>query len=356
MTQPNILKWTLELYSEEMKLFMARYEAKMNDGLNTYSESRKLSNSVHHYCHGLQVVGTPKNVEESDMLRRKTFHVLNTNLQNRRRLNMEHALQYGYGLSEWPEHVKTVAEAGGHLTKIGSPKDRELASQQMLVLLQEVSDNVTPMQRNAVDSIIAHTQSELSMALLDMQDLDGALKYQKMSLKRMRNVAQSSGLHNVIRPLETVANTLSILNRHDEAFQHFEETLGIIRKLYQVEDISLARVLVNYGLSCYFGAMKLTDAQEKRDLMQSSYDKLTEGVQILKRLGVPISDESHSRGVEYIAKALQQGARPKGSSSSSSSGGKSGSSGKKTANNKDMKSATESNVKAQNKRRIEREL
>jgi hypothetical protein len=349
MTQPNILKWTLELYSAEMKLLMARYEAKMNDGLNTYSESRKLSNSVHHYCHGLKVLRAPDKMEESDDLRRRTFYVLTTNLHNRRRLNMEHALQHGYGLLEWPEHVKTVAEAGGHLTKIGSPKDRMLASQQVLLLLQEVSDNVTPMQRNAVDSIIAHTQNELSMALLDMQDVDGALKYQKMSLKRMRSVAQSSGLHHIIRPLETVANTLSILNRHDEAFQHFEETLGIIRKLYQTEDVPLARVLVNYGLSCYFGAMKTPNAVEKRDLVQSSYEKLTEGVQILKRLGVPTSDESHSRGVEYIAKALQQGARPKGSSGNRV---KEGTSGKKTSTtNKNVYQKTD-----RSKRMIDREL
>lgn len=362
MTQSNILKWTLELYKIEMKALMAKYEAKMVDGLNTWMESRKLSNSVHHYCHALKVVGTVKNNEESDMLRKKTFNVLNTNLNNRRRLNTEHIIQYGFGLSEWPEHGKTVAEACGHLTKIGDAKERARASQDMLVLLQEVSDNVTPMQRNAVDSIIAHAQNELSMALMDMQDLDGALKYQKMSLKRMRSVASSSGLHNVIRPLETVANTLSILNRHEEAFAYFEETLDIIHKLYEVEDVSLARVLVNYGLSLYFAAVKGNDSAKKKEIMQASFDRLTEGVQILKRLNVPISDQSHARGVEYITKAIQQGARPKGAGSSgtstTSSKGKSADKSKantSTSAGVSGKADSSKNSK-QTKKRTEREL
>jgi len=86
-TRDNMLLWTLEEYGKEYKELIKFYSIGAESGQYGISESRKLSNSVHHYAHALFISGQDKSLAEN--LRIKVFHLLSKNMEARRPKNEE---------------------------------------------------------------------------------------------------------------------------------------------------------------------------------------------------------------------------------------------------------------------------
>lgn len=91
VNRSNLLKWNIEVYRTEMMELLEVYEPRAELGLNTLHDSKKLSNSVHHYCHGVKTRNTGNDVETANTLRNMSFQLVYKNFNNRRAINAEYA-------------------------------------------------------------------------------------------------------------------------------------------------------------------------------------------------------------------------------------------------------------------------
>ncbi len=136
VTQPNLLKWTLQTYSLEAKILLDAYKPGAAKGLHSLGATRDLSNSVHHFAHALEYTlqmsdqkQVEKNLQLAGNLRRQVYTLMLQNLNAQRALHLEERRRvHGSGSKadkiypyprDWPELVKTVATAGQHLLTVG---------------------------------------------------------------------------------------------------------------------------------------------------------------------------------------------------------------------------------------------
>jgi tetratricopeptide (TPR) repeat protein len=317
VSQPNLLSWTIEEYKKEVQTLVSLYEDKTEEGLNGLPETKKLGNAMHHYCHAIKTRDMPGDLAKSQQLRNFTFELFMKNLDNRKPINVKHMLaNEGRVMSDWPEHMKTVAEAGGHLTSIGTPEQRLRAALLLQGLLGDLLQVVHEEQKHTVSLMIAHNKQEMGVIYIAMGAVTAALDHFAQAMTMTRPIAETSGKHLMLRPLENVANTLSMLGRYGEAFDNFDAAIEIIEQLYKSPvHLSLANVLINYGLSHWFNAHipGLTE-RVRYDSIQLSFDYLSRGVDILQLHDVPSSSHLFQRAIEYRDKALAAGAKKSSSS------------------------------------------
>lgn len=93
--QANLLQWTTEIYKQEMMELLAEYEPKAKLGLNSMKDTKMLSNSIHHYCHGIKTRNKANDVEIANTLRNMSFWLAYRNFNNRRAINKEYAESHG---------------------------------------------------------------------------------------------------------------------------------------------------------------------------------------------------------------------------------------------------------------------
>jgi hypothetical protein len=91
LKRANLLQWNIDIYKTELMGLLAMYEPKVAAGLNELMESKILSNSVHHYCHGIKIRNSGNDVEVANTLRNMSFWLVYNNFNNRRPLNAEYA-------------------------------------------------------------------------------------------------------------------------------------------------------------------------------------------------------------------------------------------------------------------------
>ena len=322
---------------------MTAYESKADRGLNGLPETKKLGNSMHHYCHAIKIKGLPGDLAKSEELRNFTFELFTRNLANRKSINMKHMRENeGRVMPDWPEHMKSVAEAGGHLTGIGTPEQRLRAALVLQELLGDLLQVVHKEQKHTISLMIAHNKQEMGVIYIAMGSAATALDHFAQAMTMTRPVAEVSGKHLMLRPLENVANTLSMLGRYGEAFDNFDAAIEIIEQLYNSPvHLSLANIVINYGLSHWFNAHSPGLAERTRsDSLQLSYDYITRGIEILQLHDVPRSSQLFQRAIEYRDKALAAGANKYNSLASSTTTKKK----KKSGGDSPKKSGTKSRI------------
>lgn len=249
MTRDNLLKWTLDEYSVEALRFMEEYEEGAEEGLHTLKASRKLSNSVHHYAHALEYKQQPALSAKARKLRKESYALLIKNLNNRRALNQKHVREHGRVMTDWPELLKIVTEAGHNIVQLGTVEERKLIAKEVLDIMNEMLSSCHPDQRRAVMHMFAAFQTEVGMIYLAEEDLGKALDAFQLGLQYSRDLAELSGDHILISPLTMVANIQCELKRFTEAFGMYAEAIRLAEKTLGPQHESIAQHLLNAGIA-----------------------------------------------------------------------------------------------------------
>lgn len=250
-TRTNMLRWTLEEYGKEQKDLIKVYAADADSGLFGVSESRKLSNSIHHYAHALFTSGSQNEKNIAANLRIQAFHLLRTNMEARRPKNEESKRVNGRSMHDWPELQKLVAEAGQHLLSIGSISDRRDASSQVLSILDEIYDTVHVNQKNTVLLMRASIHRDTAMIEISAGDLNRALENFELDLSISTRLAAVQGEHILMAPYGATANAFAMLGRREEALTNFEKAIELCISHYGDKHESLSQYLLNKGITLY---------------------------------------------------------------------------------------------------------
>ena len=135
VTREALHRWTLEEYAKEAHILMEKFQEKAEDGLNGLPQSRKLTNSVHHFAHALEHSGTIEEIRLAETLRTEVFELVYLNLNRKRAENERNRKETGRVLEDWPEMMKNVAEAGQNLLQIGTPARRREVGKRVMDIL-----------------------------------------------------------------------------------------------------------------------------------------------------------------------------------------------------------------------------
>jgi len=249
MTRDNLLKWTMDEYSVEAKRLMSEYAIGAEQGVHTLKASRKLSNSVHHFAHALEHRNDPAETVKAKQLRKDSYALLLKNLNNRRPLNDKNKIEQGRVLTEWPELLKIVTEAGQNIVQVGDLAERKRLAKEVLEIMNEMINSCHPDQQRAVLHMFAAFQVEIGLIYLAEDDLERALDAFQLGLQYSRELAMLSGDHILISPLTMVANILCELKRFSEAYGLYAEAIRLAEKTLGPQHESIAQHLLNSGIA-----------------------------------------------------------------------------------------------------------
>ncbi len=280
LSQMNLLHWTVEIYGDEASELLRLYSLGAPHGKFGIKESRRLSNSVHHYSHAVDnsVVGSNpidvttklRNVTQfsTTELRVQVWRLLLNNIDARREINKvneANTIQIdGTGVNtkrskvseDWPELLKVAAEAGQQL--IGIHKlpfgDRKNIADTVMNLLEEILQVCHEQQRPAVLHMVAHIHAETGLLVLheqQQQQLQGheSLHHFHKSLQIYRDLSINTGRHILVQPLTSLANALCTQKYFIQAFPVYEEAIRIAETVLGSKHESLAGHYLNFGIS-----------------------------------------------------------------------------------------------------------
>ena len=250
-TRSNMLQWTLEEYGKEYIELIKSYSNGAPLGLFGISESRKLSNSIHHYAHALSIIGNEQEKKLATSLRVKVFQLLSTNMEARRPKNEESKRLIGRSMSDWPEFLKLVAESGQHLLSVGSISERRNVSSSLLSILDEIYDAVHINQKNTVLLMRASIYRDIALIELSDGNLDLALENFEYDLTLSTQLAKLQGEHILMTPYSMTANTLAMMGRYEEAIKRFDKTIELSISHFGDKHESLSQHLLNKGITLY---------------------------------------------------------------------------------------------------------
>jgi tetratricopeptide (TPR) repeat protein len=246
-TIENLHLWTIESYYEEMTERMKEYKLFMRQGLNDIKKSRLLANAVHHYAHAIEHRGLPGDEELSNSLRNETFLILYENLNHRRLLNKEHIEKKGNVMSDWPETMKCVCEAGQHMVGRGTSEQKKAVGGVVMDLLHELINFCHHLQRPAVMHMIAALYMDIGLIDYYDQKINEALINLEKSFQLTSKLAESSGNHILVSPMSILANCYAQLENYEKAFSFYQKSIEITEKHLGIDHESLAEILLNYG-------------------------------------------------------------------------------------------------------------
>ncbi len=277
------------------------YEAQADYGLNVLRETKDLNNVIHHYCHGLAVRNMNNDMQTSNTLRNLTFHLVLRNLESRRMINSKHIQEYGSVEQDWPEHLKTVIEAGNHLTTIGSLSDRKKACILIKKLLNELLNVTHQKQQDAVIQMIASTEHNLGTIYIESNNYKTGLKHFKKRLDYLEKISLSIGDHILFQPLHDVANAYAAIGKHAEAFKLFERASGIGIRLWGEDNLQLAYIYCNYGTALYyFSEEQKRDVVSRRHNLIRSKRLLQNALASLKKHDIANQEPSYVQAETYL--------------------------------------------------------
>jgi len=161
--QENLLLWTIEIYSSELKSSLLTYRRLAATGDNDLEVTDRLANAIHHLAHAIAHRNLPGDRVKAHELRRESFELLHENLGKRRIRNNEHIKQFGKAMSNWPELVKKTAVSGLHMVESGSFDQRQQAGTKVRILLEELVQSCHVAQRPAVLQMVAYLEHHLGV-------------------------------------------------------------------------------------------------------------------------------------------------------------------------------------------------
>jgi len=289
MTRDNLWKWTIDEYSIEAQRLMSEYAEGAEKGLHTLKASRKLSNSVHHYAHALEHKQVPAETTKAKQLRKDSYALLRKNLNNRRKINEQHVREHGRVLTEWPELLKIVTEAGQNIVQVGTVAERKRLAKEVLEIMNEMINACHPDQQRAVMHMFAAFQTEIGMIYLNEDDLENALEAFQLGLQYSRDLAKLSGDHILISPLTMVANILCELKRFSHAYAMCAEAMRLAEKTLGPQHESMAQHLLNAGIAF---------VQSGR--FEAAEPLLKRAIHLCQINGVPDSDVIPERSKQFL--------------------------------------------------------
>jgi len=295
VTREVLLQWSLAEYSLESKVLMKHFQELVGQGLNGLSQCKRVSNSVHHYAHALEHSSDDRDKQLAEKLRVQVFELLLTNLQMKREENRRVKEETGRMLGDWPELIKTVAEAGQHLLQFGDTIRRNNVATTIMELLTELYHSCHRVQKKAVLAMIAHMHSEIGLIALSESDVNKAVKHFQKSVDISEELADISGTHMLVNPMSYLANALSMQGKFSKSIPIFEKIINISEKHLGVNHESLAQLLVNYGIAL-FESGRLNDAEKT----------LKRSVKIMVTNKFSSEELLFKRAHEYIAKAQER--------------------------------------------------
>eukprot|EP01038_Epipyxis_sp_PR26KG_P012549 gene12549-16828_t len=265
LSRENLLYWTLEEYKIESELLLKSYELSAKHGKNGLTESRALSNSVHHYAHALENLFTINDAKKAEKLRRKLYFLLKLNLNSRRK--------FGINEHNWPELVKTVATAGQLLTNVGTVKERKQIVTEMMEYIDEMMRGSHEKQHHAIKHMTAHTLIQFGLIELEggNQNIHQALHYFQKSLELSSELSTLSGEHILVNPLTLTANALSTIGQYDEAQNMYKKAIDLTDRHVGRGHHSIISLLVNYGISL----VQSDDYDKAKQVLQESINLMT---------------------------------------------------------------------------------
>lgn len=249
VSKDNLWQWTLDTYAEEFYDRMEKFKIDMVAGNNNIKKHRLLANAAHHFAHALEHGGSDEDMQTAINIRNDTFIVLYTNMNNRRKQNEESRVATGRVMDDWPELIKSVCEAGQHMTGIGTSEERKRIGHITMGLLEELVNTCHHEQRPAVMHMI--TSLRLDIGLIDYfdQKYEDALEHFKKSFKIYKKLAQTSGEHIMVNILHIMANTYSSLKNYPEAFTYYNNAVKFTEKHVGLYHDSLCDILLNMGVA-----------------------------------------------------------------------------------------------------------
>jgi tetratricopeptide (TPR) repeat protein len=326
LTQPVQLEITLDVYGDELDRLARAYKLKAEDGLNDAMETAALRDVVSRHYHALVTSGEEGAGLRDGQAKKKTFDLLLKNLNNRRKVNTEHFKEHHSNLTDWPESLKVVAEAGGLLLDVPSEyisfDDRVDAGTTMLALMREVRSIASIHSLSQVDSMLQRIHMEMGQLYWsndEPNDFPMALQHFKESLAINRRLAVVGGNHLLVDALEAVALASSALGQFIAAHEAFDECIDATSDISNVLDRQYmqARVLTNYGVSMYQYAMSYqfsddgevngnsgkhtNNAKDKIKVISSAEEKLRKAVHLFSKLNVNASDLFLVKANEYLS-------------------------------------------------------
>jgi tetratricopeptide (TPR) repeat protein len=152
---------------------------------------------------------------------------------------------------DWPEHLKTVAIMGGHVSGLGTTAQKRVSSALNLQLLAELHTLAHADQKRAIEQMQAAAYFAFALIEIEENDFEAALVHTQRQLAQLEKISTVSGEHILITPLESNGNILSQLNRYKEASVLYERAMDIVTRLYGSEHVGLATLSMNCGISLY---------------------------------------------------------------------------------------------------------
>ena len=261
MTKDNLLRWTLEIYRDEVFERMAEYEAASKEGRNSLKGTDLFANAIHHYAHALEYSFGPnhtENVKAAQSLRVQTFELLYINLQNKRNENNLYKSKNKKSHPDWPELMKKVAVAGQHLISIGSENERLDAAQKVLVLLNELLQITHVAQQGAVMLMVSHLHGQVGFIHIEANRIEEAHWQFLQAYEISLSLADQSGEHILEEPISMLANTYSMLGRFSEANPLFERLIRIVQHSFGFSSEKLIKYLINAAMCSLQSGDKIT--------------------------------------------------------------------------------------------------
>lgn len=250
-SRSNMLEWTLEEYGKEYIELIKTYSDGAPLGIFGISESRKLSNSIHHYAHALTIIGTEEDKHLATSLRMNVFQLLTTNMEARRPKNEQSKRLTGRSMSDWPELLKLVAESGQHLLSLGSIGERRNVSSSLISILDEIYDAVHINQKNTVLLMRASIYRDIALIELSDGNLELALENFEYDLTLSTQLAKLQGEHILMNPYSMTANTLAMMGRFEEAIKRFDKTIELSINHFGDKHESLSQHFLNKGITLH---------------------------------------------------------------------------------------------------------
>ena len=260
VTRANLLQWTMEEYSVESRQLYETYVAGVPSGSNSLEATMGLANSVHHYAHAMSFFGQGT---EAEALRRRLYSVVRDNIANRRAANAECLERRPAGSrssecvafkTDWPEHLKMIAQAGMHLFDSGDLKQRTAAVSEVQLLLQEMLDICHHEQQDAVRLMIAFVHRKNAVLCIEEGRFDDAFDILAAEVMMTRELSVRFGQHLLVPSLENYASLLSMKRRYREAYGLFEECLALAERHVGATHSSLVQPTLNYGIALSRGS------------------------------------------------------------------------------------------------------
>lgn len=269
LTQPNLLRWAVEEYSNHSKQLLKAYEDSLPslttldpaydgpfvEGLapQDLHTSRTLANAVHHFAHAnlyyvdqqLQELNDKEGQHsrsdrrrEGISLRKKVYQLLRRNLVAWKKLKKNQAalvkivdplrgtsttaFTFESIRQDWPELLKISAIAGQHLLSVTEPdlvsmRERRHVAGEILSMMEEMMAESHPAQHDAILLMVADIHSQLG--LLDQSESNAAMNHNNID---GGEGSGEDGSEDQVKRAEKFARA---------ALQHFQLSLDITRNI-----------------------------------------------------------------------------------------------------------------------------